>query len=601
MTESFNLTEEERNKAFRSITDKSDRIMVVVLLLYFVFGLFLSLFYDTWMIAVGVGGICLIAYFVSKMLLPETNVYQYVMSAIFAIFSAQFIYQMHGMFEMHFFFFVGSTLLITYRNWKLILPLLILTVIHHSWFAWLQYSGMKEIYFTQLSYMDFQTFLFHALLAAVIIGTCGYWSYDLGTTTLSDASKNLILEKQLSNVKNNISFAEAITNGDLANEYSLLDEGDDLGKSLIKMRDSLKLSHAREEEEKFITIGITKVGDIIRQHSNDPAVLADEFIKGLVKYVGLNQGGLFLHEVDEKKEYLKLAACYAFDRKKHVNKELEIGESLVGQCFQEREPIYLTSVPKDYIKITSGLGEATPQCVYLVPVMTSDEIAGVIELASFNLLKEHEKQFIHKAAENIASAIISSRTTHRIKLLLADSEQRTEEMRSQEEEMRQNMEELQATQEEMARKQSDAENRMKAINDSGIAAIEFNLQGNIIDANDAFLKLMGYNLRDIQGHHHRMFVDVSYAASTEYNKFWTDLGNGITRPGQYERITRTGDKVHIQGAYSILRDHTGKPIKVIKLATDITSLVKKTQREISLDEISITELKITQSSSETNW
>lgn len=585
MTDSLVLTKNERKKAFKAIIEKSDRIMTFALLLYFAFGLFLAVFYETWMIALGVGGTCVIAYFFAKMLLPESNVYQYVMSAILAIFSAQFIYQMHGLFEMHFFFFVGSTLLITYRNWKLIIPLLLLTVVHHAWFAWLQYSGMKEIYFTQLSYMDLQTFLFHALLAAVIIGTCGYWSYDLRKTTLSDAAKNLILEKQLANVKHNISFAESITNGDLDKEYERLDHNDELAASLIKMRDSLKISHAREEEEKFITIGITKVGDIIRQHSNDPAVLADEFIKGLVKYTGLNQGALFLHESDDKGEHLKLAACYAYDRKKYMNKEIKIGENLVGQCFLEREPIYLTAVPKTYVKITSGLGEATPQCVYLVPVKTQDEIAGVIELASFNVLKEHEKQFIQKAAENIASAIISSRTTHRIKLLLADSEQTAEEMRSQEEEMRQNMEELQATQEEMMRKQSETENRMKAINDSGIASIEFTLQGHIIDANDAFLRLMGYKLRDIQGHHHRMFVTPEYAGSAEYEKFWNDLSNGIVRPGRYERVTKSGEKVYIQGAYSILRDHTGKPVKVVKLATDITSLIRTKNAEPELEEI----------------
>ena len=286
---------------------------------------------------------------------------------------------------------------------------------------------------------------------------------------------------------------------------------------------------------------------------------------------------MFLYEKENDNEHLRLAACYAYDRKKYLQKTFPIGSGIVGQCFMEREAIYMTSVPKDYVKITSGLGESTASCIFIVPVKTNDEVAGVIELASFRPLKEFEKQFIFRAAENMASALISSRTTHQIKSLLTDSQQRAEEMRAQEEEMRQNMEELQATQEEMARKQSENENRIKAINESGIAAIEFSLDGIILHANEAFLKLMGYTLQEVQGKHHRIFVDAEHAKSAFYLKFWEDLSNGIARPGQFERVTRSGSRVHIQGSYSILRDQSGKPIKILKLATDITSIVKQQQ------------------------
>ncbi len=478
---------------------------------------------------------------------------------------------MHGLFEMHFFFFVGSALLITYRNWTLILPLLILTVIHHASFAWLQYSGMREIYFTQLEYMELQAFLFHAALAAVIMGICGFWSYDLGRTTKSDFLKNSELQKQLRNMTRNIAFADAITKGDLATAYDS-DNDDALGNSLLKMRESLVQSTEREEKEKFITVGITKIGDIIRHHANDPVALADNFINVLVKYTKLNQGALFIHEHEGNDDYLRLVSCYAYERKKFLEKKVNIGEGMVGQCFLEREPIYMTHVPEDYVKITSGLGEARAQCIFVVPVKTEDEVVGAIELASFKPLKEFEKQFIIHAAENIASTIVSSRATQKIRLLLTDAEQRTEEMRSQEEEMRQNMEELHATQEEMARKQVENESRIKSINDSGVASIEFDTQGVIQYANESFLKLMGYALHEIQHKHHRMFVDAGYAESSEYRKFWDDLRNGIPRPGYYERITRNGNRVHIKGGYSIVYDHTGKPMKIIKLAVDITSV-----------------------------
>jgi methyl-accepting chemotaxis protein len=571
------LTKEERTHAFQAINRKSDRITAYILVAYFVFGLLIAFFYDTWFIAFGVGGLCLAACFVCRVLVPESSLGHYVMSVALAVFSAQFIYQMHGLFEMHFFFFVGPALLITYRNWKLIVPLFIVTVIHHAWFSWLQYSGMKEIYFTQLDYMSLQAFLFHAGLAAVIMGICAYWSYDLGRSVLEDAAKTLMLERQVANVAQNISFAEAITQGNLKTEYTVTDSSDELGKSLVKMRDSLRSSIAREEEEKFITVGITKIGDIIREYGHDPAALADEFLRGLVKYVGLNQGALFVHEGDKGDGQLKLAACYAYDRKKFMEREVGIGEGLVGQCFQERDAIYLTSVPRHYVKITSGLGEAVPQCVFLVPVKTSEEIAGVLELASFNALRSYEKDFILRAAENIASAILSSRTTHRIKLLLADSEQRTEEMRSQEEEMRQNMEELQATQEEMGRKQGEHEERIKAINNSGIGSVEFSLMGELLDANETFLNMMGYRLDEVRGKHHRMFVTAEEASADAYQRFWDDLRSGRVNSGTFRRVKRSREAVYLNGSYNILRDASGNPQRILKLAMDVTSIMQQTE------------------------
>lgn len=447
-----NFNQRASEQVFRTINAKSDRIMAYALAVYFVFGIGLSFVYGTFLIALGIGVLNLVAYFSTKVLIPNGTAHHYVLSTVFGVFTAQFIYQMHGLFEMHFFFFVGSALLITYRNWKIIIPLVLFTVIHHAVFAWLQYTGMKEIYFTQLAYMDLQSFVFHVLLAAVIFGICGYWSYDLGQGTLRDAHKTDLLQKQVNNAVNNIAFAEEISKGNLDVHYTLLDKEDELGKSLMKMRENLKTAYEREQHEKFVTVGITRIGDIIRQHGDNTKQLADEFIKGLVKYAHLNQGGLFLLENDGSQEYLNLASCYAFERKKFLENKLEIGEGLIGQCFLEREPIYLTEVPANYVRITSGLGDATPRCIYIVPIQTQEEVVGIIELASFNGLEEFEKQFINKAAENIASAIVSARTTQRIKTLLEESQLQAEQLRAQEEEMRQNMEELQATQEELVRK-----------------------------------------------------------------------------------------------------------------------------------------------------
>ncbi|KAA0989154.1 response regulator [Dyadobacter aurulentus] len=161
------------------IKERSDHLMNLFLPGYFLIGLILAAFYDTWFIAVGVGGTLLIAYYSIKFALPNSDLYQYVLSTALGIFMAQFIYQMHGLFEMHFFAFIGSAVLITYQKWKLQVPIMVVVLVHHAVFGYLQNTGLTEIYFTRLSYFDLLTFTIHILLAAAIFFICGLWSYML--------------------------------------------------------------------------------------------------------------------------------------------------------------------------------------------------------------------------------------------------------------------------------------------------------------------------------------------------------------------------------------------------------------------------------------
>ena len=168
-----------RDKQTAELKERSDRLMDYFLAGYFVIGLVFAGFYDTWMLALSISSLCLLAYYSVKKLLPDSTLYQYVLSAILGIFLAQFIYQMHGMFEMHFFAFIGSAILITYQKWKLQLPILIVVGLHHALFSYLHNSGVQSLYFTQLDVFDLQTFIIHMLLTAVIFFVSGLWAYQL--------------------------------------------------------------------------------------------------------------------------------------------------------------------------------------------------------------------------------------------------------------------------------------------------------------------------------------------------------------------------------------------------------------------------------------
>lgn len=105
------------------------------------------------------------------------------------------------------------------------------------------------------------------------------------------------------------------------------------------------------------------------------------------------------------------------------------------------------------------------------------------------------------------------------------------------------------------------------------AVIEFDMQGNVLEANDNFLAVMDYDLSDIQGEHHRMFCEPEYASSTEYKKFWQKLNRGEFDAGRYKRLGNHGKVVWIQATYNPILDLNGKPYKVVKFAIDITDQV----------------------------
>lgn len=581
------LTKEERKNAFREINENSDRIVNYTLWVYFAFGLFLATFYDTYFIAILSGGLCLAAYFVAKIVLPESPLYRYVMSVVVGIFSAQFIYQMHGLFEMHFFFFVASTLLITYQNWRLQVPLLLFVVIHHGSFAYLQYTGMKEIYFTQLDYMDLQTFLFHAGIAGVIIFICGYWALILERRTIAEFKTTSELGKQLRNVNSNIRFAEQISQGNF-NSNVEVEADDELGQSLLRMRRNLLEANEREQSDKYITGGIAHIGEILRKNTNNMKALSDELIMNIVKYLKANQGALFLVEEDDNHEkYLNLAACYAYDRKKYIDMRVEIGQGLVGQCYLEKEIIFMTNVPDNFTRITSGLGSANPNSIVIVPLITNEEVYGVLELASFHTFTEAQINFLRKASESIASSVVSTKTTEKIKGLLEESQQRSEELRAQEEEMRQNMEEMQATQEEMSRKTAETEKTsselksvLRGINEN-MATIEFTPDGTVLKANENFLRTMRYSMAEVKGEHHRKFVPADVLNSDDYKTFWLRLADGKSIKGTFKRINSVGDIVWLQAIYNPIIDGRGNVTRIVKLATDITELMKARENTVA--------------------
>lgn len=375
------------------------------------------------------------------------------------------------------------------------------------------------------------------------------------------------MDNLVSGLKETTSFAENIGKGNYKSDFKPLSEHDVLGNALLNMRDNLSKVAEDDKQRNWATEGMAKFGEILRTNNNDLVRLADEIISSLVKYLKANQGSIYIvDDTDAESEMtMSMKACYAWDKKKFLNHKIHRGEGLAGQAWQEGDTVYLTEVPDNYIRIVSGLGDANPTSILIVPLKVNDDIFGVVEIAGFNVFQDFEVEFVEKVAESIASTISSVKVNARTQHLLEESQEMTEQMRAQEEEMRQNMEELQATQEEMQRSQAETESTMLAINAS-MAVAEYDTDGKITKVNTHYLEMMGYNQEEVVGEHQRIFATKEEKMSEEFRQFWKDLSSGTAKNGLFKRMTKRGETVHVRSSFSPITNRSGEVVKIMEIA-----------------------------------
>ena len=136
---------------------------------------------------------------------------------------------------------------------------------------------------------------------------------------------------------------------------------------------------------------------------------------------------------------------------------------------------------------------------------------------------------------------------------------------------------------------AEFEGKIRAISRAQ-AVIEFELDGTVITANENFLRIFGYNLNEVVGKHHRIFCDPGYAESPEYARFWQKLGRGEYEADEFKRISKDGAEVWLQASYNPIFDMEGRPLKVVKFASDIT--VEMQRRSLAMLEMSTPVTKI---------
>ncbi len=286
---------------------------------------------------------------------------------------------------------------------------------------------------------------------AEVEGVSGTWR-DL-TQNVNQLAGNLTTQ-----VRAIAEVSTAVTQGDLTRHISVEAMGEvaELSDTINQMIANLRETTQKNAEQDWLNMNLARISGLM-QGQRDLATVSRLIMSEISPLVSAQHGAFFLtHAGDGDEPELRLIASYGYQQRKSVSNRFKIGEALVGQAALEGKSILISDAPPDYIKVTSGLGEATPVNIVVMPILFEDRVLAVVELASLRAFSDVNQAFLEQLGETLGvvlNAIIANRRTEE---LLEQSQSLTEELQSQ-------SEELQSQQDELRRSNSELEQQTSSL------------------------------------------------------------------------------------------------------------------------------------------
>ena len=288
---------------------------------------------------------------------------------------------------------------------------------------------------------------------ASVPGASGIWK-NL-TENVNQLAENLTTQvRAISEV------ASAVTKGDLTQMIRVEAKGEveELKDTINQMIANLKQTTLRNQEQDWLKSNLAKFTQML-QGQKDLNTVTRRILSELAQVVNAQKGMFYILEQDDnlKEPKLKLFAAYAYGDEVKTSKEFSLGEGLVGQCALEKQRILLSNVPKNYIKIGSGLGKASPVNLVVLPVLFEKEIKAVIELASFDNFTDIHLDVLSQLTESIGIVLNTIESNTRTESLLVQSQSLADELRRTNEELQDKAHLLVKQKEEVEAKNKEVE------------------------------------------------------------------------------------------------------------------------------------------------
>ncbi len=399
---------------------------------------------------------------------------------------------------------------------------------------------------------------------------------------------NLILLKD--GLKHTVEFANNIGSGNLNAEFIPLSDRDQLGHSLIHMRESLKDAAGKDDEYNETVSLVAEVSAILRNY-HELDRMADVLLPFLCNRLEMVQGAFYITLPDDS-HTIHLTSIYAYDRKKFVKRDFKTGEGLIGQAFNENDLIYLTELPEDYITIKSGLlGAKKPAALVLLPLISNNTVYGVLEFASLSKVSDKILKQIRDLSEIIGQTLFNTRVNEQTRQLLLESQKMSVELKRRQEELHKNAEEMKETQRQLKRsnilledqvdevKRSNKKIQVLLENTPGIITI-CDEKGQIKYVSPSVINVLGYMPEEILNTNETLRIPEEYR--DVYNDMLTTVLENpfYSKTVQYNYRKKNGQVISIEAtAKNMLNEEAIKGLVIN--SNDITQR-KRAEKESRL-------------------
>lgn len=365
------------------------------------------------------------------------------------------------------------------------------------------------------------------------------------------------VDQLVQTLKSSADFAKKVGEGKFDTAFQPASENDTLGLALLNMRANLVENERRDTERNWIVRGVAQIGEILRMHDTLDA-MGEEVVQVIIEKIGAVQGAFYVVNDDEGERLIEMRSSYAYNRKKYLKKTFRFAEGLVGQAAIEQDTVMRTEIPDDYVTLTSGLlGEQKPGCILIVPLITNEEVFGVLEFAGIQRFNPSQVKFVQELSVILARTIFNIKVNERTRRLLAESQAMSNELKEKQEVLRQNAEEMQATQEELQRTNQRLEDQIEEVNrtqkrlqllleNASEVITIYEETGNIRYSSPSVYSILGYRAAELQGKSDRDLVHPDYREV--YDRMFEQLAAAPAEKVtvQYEYRAKNGSYVWIE-------------------------------------------------------
>ncbi len=585
------LKDADLEKYLEKVQLRADKIVDKFVIGFFLLGLCLAPIYDTYSFSLITGGLTVILYLLARFAMKNRMTARMIISSVFAIFVLQFIGQLHGMAESHFFFFTNIAILMLYQDWRIMIPYTVLTVLHHSvlsFFQWYLNTHALDKYFITYSDVNALQLSFHyglVGLMGVVSGISTYFfrensihafkaqqliqekndTLNQNFATLKETQDTLQLtlaatEAQLRAIDSTVGFVEFGTDRRIlkANdnfckilgyapseiegiphrrlvkeEYAQSLAYEDFWNTLFKGK-----THFTQEFER-----VSKNGEIVHLYAAySPVVINGEVVKVVKMAVDITQKKKFEVEIDAQFRAINSTVGFVeLDTNRRLIKANENFCKTMGYAVDE-----IQGMPHRRL-VSEEYAQSTDYEDFWNTLLSGE--ANYFTREFERITRSGEIVYLYAA---YAPIILNGKVVKIIKVAVDITQKKQFEV------------EMQA--------------QFRAI-DGTVGFVEFDTTRRIIRVNENFCQILGYSSAEIQGLPHRRLVKDDYAQSQAYEEFWKTLLQGTTHFTQeFERVGKNGELVYLYAAYSPIVLN-GKVVKIVKMAIDVTER-RKIEREM---------------------